>query len=920
MLVDRMELINNAHKTSNFYSQTLLFNTKIDFKSEKDFDDEIDDDFSDCERIKKKYKVLSPDHRSQIFSMNGFSSSSLKLKSPNKNGLENHHQNSRDDNQLGEPKRILYSPDKIILVWKKPYRIGAGLANLGNTCFMNSVLQCLTYCPPFVNYLLELRENNHSINCKISFCIICLMIKHVTSVFSRENSVIEPNSFRSRLRSIANHFIPGRQEDAHEFLRYVIDHMWRACLSIHELESGIPNLVTKSDQLTKATTAINHIFGGYHQSQVTCLQCKSKSNTYDYFMDFMLEIQNVTSLEQALKNFVNPEILRNENAYKCMKCKKSVVAKKQFTVYRAPIITTFQLKRFECVRTIGKIMKAISYPEVLDLRPYMSENGPPLMYKLISVLVHDGHNCNSGHYYCYVRNSNNFWYKMDDSSVLQVNINQVLNQKAYLLFYIQQKYEKHTSAALTLNSSKSSNQSKVSLNDIESNKDVRNHSENNIKTFNSSFTFDLSSSKPIKTFGGKRNVIEESNHHIYSKVNEYNNNNQINHSPLTTSNSLFYKNLNKVPIDRSCVASSNHVESVNPESSKKIRKISPTTIKFDSDKQTLPILKMKATTNSWQVVKSENDDRFKAKNAFVHESQSNTKWKIVRNDHTFENNEEDDNLSNNQNSQALTGDERLNSNNLNRNIGERKSLKKLKKNKRKKRKKDKVKKRISASDDVVEWIERTKETLELENSSIVEEKKNDFSESSSTSDPKPTLKRPRLSEVDASEPRNSSKSFDILDALLKKSSYSYEDVKTWNGDTSNIHKSMIEDMRSTQKLDFNDRYNEEFDQGKVTKLKSKMNPFNRERLQANPFQAKYNTDNFENRKRPKFYHNHDKKNSNNHFSRSIHGGDVNYYTKKHFKSNHRSNSNTNHNHRHHSSDRKLSSSYPHQKGSSNFAC
>lgn len=63
-----------------------------------------------------------------------------------------------------------------------------------------------------------------------------------------------------------------------------------------------------------------------------------------------------------------------------MKCKKSVVAKKQFTVYRAPIITTFQLKRFECVRTIGKIMKAISYPEVLDLRPYMSENVKIFIY------------------------------------------------------------------------------------------------------------------------------------------------------------------------------------------------------------------------------------------------------------------------------------------------------------------------------------------------------------------------------------------------------------------------------------------------------------------------------------------------------------------------------------------------------------
>lgn len=39
--------------------------------------------------------------------------------------------------------------------WQKVHRIGAGLHNLGNTCFLNSTVQCLTYTPPLANYLLS---------------------------------------------------------------------------------------------------------------------------------------------------------------------------------------------------------------------------------------------------------------------------------------------------------------------------------------------------------------------------------------------------------------------------------------------------------------------------------------------------------------------------------------------------------------------------------------------------------------------------------------------------------------------------------------------------------------------------------------------------------------------------------------------
>ena len=39
------------------------------------------------------------------------------------------------------------------------------------------------------------------------------------------------------------------------------------------------------------------------------------------------------------------------------------------------------------------------------------------MYHLHAVLVHAGHSCNSGHYYCYVKAPNQTWYCMNDSHV-----------------------------------------------------------------------------------------------------------------------------------------------------------------------------------------------------------------------------------------------------------------------------------------------------------------------------------------------------------------------------------------------------------------------------------------------------------------------------------------------------------------------
>jgi ubiquitin carboxyl-terminal hydrolase 36/42 len=85
--------------------------------------------------------------------------------------------------------------------------------------------------------------------------------------------------------------------------------------------------------------------------------------------------------------------------------------------------------------TGGKVTRHITFPEVLDVRPYVSTArgsnsgaraaGDPddsnmameYKYRLYGVLVHEGHSTSSGHYYCYVSTSNGAWYCMNDHMV-----------------------------------------------------------------------------------------------------------------------------------------------------------------------------------------------------------------------------------------------------------------------------------------------------------------------------------------------------------------------------------------------------------------------------------------------------------------------------------------------------------------------
>ncbi|XP_058067870.1 ubiquitin carboxyl-terminal hydrolase 18-like isoform X4 [Magnolia sinica] len=213
--------------------------------------------------------------------------------------------------------------------------------------------------------------------------------------------------------------------------RFAIDTMQSVFLD----EFGGENAL---DHSTQQTTLIQHIFGGHLQSQVICTECDNISYCYENMMDLTVEIQgDAASLENCLDQFTKKEWLDGENMYKCDRCNDYVKAWKRLTVHQAPNILTIALKRFQSGR-FGKLNKRVTFPETLDLGPYMSESGDGTdLYRLYAVVVHvDMLNASFfGHYICYTQDFCGNWYRIDDCKVMKVELEEVLAQGAYMLLY-----------------------------------------------------------------------------------------------------------------------------------------------------------------------------------------------------------------------------------------------------------------------------------------------------------------------------------------------------------------------------------------------------------------------------------------------------------------------------------------------------
>ncbi|XP_062317513.1 ubiquitin carboxyl-terminal hydrolase 3 isoform X1 [Osmerus eperlanus] len=366
-----------------------------------------------------------------------------------------------------------------------------GLRNLGNTCFMNAILQSLSNIKQFSCYFKELpavalhsgktsgRRMYHTRSQgDTSVSLVEEFRKILCSLWQGSQSAFSPDSFFYVVWKIMPSFRGYQQQDAHEFMRYLLDHLHR------ELQSscnGPVHLASPQEGLKLPTTGakccingtstvVTSIFGGVLQNEVYCLICGTESRKFDPFLDLSLDIPSqfrqkrtkdqepgpTCTLRDCLHSFTDLEELDETELYMCHKCKKRQKSTKKFWVQKLPKVLCLHLKRFHWTAYLrNKVDTYVEFPlRDLDMKGYLLEPENYLLesclYDLAAVVVHHGSGVGSGHYTAYGSHEGH-WYHFNDSTVTLTEEETVVKAKAYILFYVERpdKAASHATASET---------------------------------------------------------------------------------------------------------------------------------------------------------------------------------------------------------------------------------------------------------------------------------------------------------------------------------------------------------------------------------------------------------------------------------------------------------------------------------------